>query len=88
MLRASEASAAAMAARSPAPPPPTMMMSWAMASMGRSLRHAGLESARVAGMRTVAISTTYPRHTLRADRVVDSLDEVTVEFIRGLADKP
>ena len=50
--------------------------------------HAGLESARRAGLRTIAISTTYPRATLQADRVVDSLDEVTVEFIRGLADKP
>jgi len=49
--------------------------------------HAGLDSAREAGLHTVAISTTYPRATLRADRVVDSLDEVTVEFIRGLADK-
>jgi beta-phosphoglucomutase len=50
--------------------------------------HAGLDSARGAGLHTVAISTTYPRGTLRADRVVDSLDEVTVQFIRGLADKP
>jgi beta-phosphoglucomutase len=50
--------------------------------------HAGLQSARSAGMRTIAISTTYPRPTLQADRVVDSLDEITVEFIRGLADKP
>jgi beta-phosphoglucomutase len=50
--------------------------------------HAGLQSARSAGMRTIAISTTYPRPTLQADRVVDSLDEITVEFIRGLADTP
>jgi beta-phosphoglucomutase len=50
--------------------------------------HAGLDSAREAGLRTVAITNTYPRATLRADRVIDSLDEVTVEFVRGLADKP
>jgi len=50
--------------------------------------HAGLDSARAAGLRTIGISNTYPRATLRADRVVDTLDEVTVEFIRGLADKP
>ena len=46
--------------------------------------HAGLESAREAGMRTVAIGTTYPRNTLVADAVIDSLDEFTVEFIRRL----
>lgn len=50
--------------------------------------HAGLESARAAGMRTVAISTTYPRETLVADAVIGSLDEFTVEFIRRIADTP
>jgi beta-phosphoglucomutase len=50
--------------------------------------HAGLESARAAGMRTVAISTTYPRETLVADAVIGSLDEFTVEFIRRMADTP
>jgi beta-phosphoglucomutase len=46
--------------------------------------HAGLESARTAGMRTIGIATTYPRETLTADAVIDSLDEVTPDFIRGL----
>jgi len=46
--------------------------------------HAGLESARAAGMRTVAISNTYPRETLRADAIVASLDELTPEFLRRL----
>ncbi len=46
--------------------------------------HAGLESARTAGMRTIAISTTYPRETLSADAVIGSLDELTVDFIRRL----
>lgn len=43
--------------------------------------HAGLESARSAGMRTIGIATTYPRETLTADVVVDSLDEVTPALI-------
>lgn len=50
--------------------------------------HAGLDSARAAGMRTVAIGTTYPRETLVADAVIGSLDEFTVEFVRKLADIP
>ena len=49
--------------------------------------HAGIDSARTAGLRTIAISTTYPRETLKADALVDSLDELTVEFVRRLADK-
>jgi beta-phosphoglucomutase len=44
--------------------------------------HAGLDSARSAGLRTIAISHTYPRATLSADVVIDSLDELTVEFVR------
>jgi beta-phosphoglucomutase len=44
--------------------------------------HAGLESARSAGLRTIAISHTYPRATLTADTVIDSLDELTVDFVR------
>jgi HAD superfamily hydrolase (TIGR01509 family) len=47
--------------------------------------HWGLQSARDAGMRTIAISHTYPRATLTADLVIDSLDELTVELVRGLA---
>lgn len=50
--------------------------------------HAGLDAARAAGMRTVAIGTTYPRDTLVADAVIDSLDELTVQFVRRLADTP
>jgi beta-phosphoglucomutase len=46
--------------------------------------HAGLDSARTAGMRTIAIATTYPRETLAADFVADSLDELTVALIRQL----
>jgi HAD superfamily hydrolase (TIGR01509 family) len=46
--------------------------------------HAGLDSARAAGLRTIAITNTYPRATLRADAIVDSLDEVTDELILSL----
>jgi beta-phosphoglucomutase-like phosphatase (HAD superfamily) len=48
--------------------------------------HWGLESARAAGMRTIAVTHTYPRQELaaHADRVVDSLAELTREFIAGL----
>jgi beta-phosphoglucomutase len=47
--------------------------------------HWGLQSARAAGMRTIAVTHTYPRGTLlEADVVVDSLEEVTVDLIRAL----
>lgn len=47
--------------------------------------HWGLQSARAAGMRTIAVTHTYPRDTLsEADAVVDSLDEITVDLIRRL----
>jgi HAD superfamily hydrolase (TIGR01509 family) len=45
----------------------------------------GLESARVAGMRTVGITQTYPASELAlADVVIDSLDQFTTELIRQL----
>ena len=50
--------------------------------------HAGLESARTAGLRTIAIATTYPRDTLTGDAVIDSLDEITLDLVRRLADTP
>src|SRR3954471_10122520 len=45
--------------------------------------HAGLESARSAGMRTIAVTHTYPRAALTgaADAIVDSLAELTVDFV-------
>jgi beta-phosphoglucomutase len=47
--------------------------------------HWGLQSARAAGMRTIAVTHTYPRESLTdADVVVDSLDEITVELIQAL----
>ncbi|HWK11053.1 MAG TPA: HAD family phosphatase [Vicinamibacterales bacterium] len=48
--------------------------------------HQGLQSARAAGLRTIGLAGTYPRETLSpfADVVVDSLDAITVDFLRGL----
>ena len=47
--------------------------------------HWGLQSAREAGMRTLAITHTYPKETLRdANAIVDSLDEITVDFVKKL----
>lgn len=49
--------------------------------------HAGLDSARAAGMRTIAITHTYPRDTLgSADAIVDALDELTVQFLTASVD--
>lgn len=47
----------------------------------------GIEAAKAAGMRCIAITTTHPREKLaRADRVVDSLAELSAEdFLRLLA---
>lgn len=50
--------------------------------------HAGLESARTAGMRTIGIATTYPRETLSADALIDSLDEITIDLVRALGERP
>lgn len=49
--------------------------------------HWGLQSARSAGMRTIAITHTYARDILvpHADVVVDSLGEITPDFVRGLS---
>jgi beta-phosphoglucomutase len=49
--------------------------------------HWGLQSARAAGMRTIAVTHTYPRETLaEADQIVDALDEITVELITRMPD--
>ncbi len=47
--------------------------------------HVGIEAGRAAGMKTIAITTTHPRHSFdNADRVVDSLAEVTIEDLESL----
>jgi len=48
----------------------------------------GLQAARAAGMRTVAITTTTPRVELGiADRVIDRLDELTPDLLAALGVK-
>ena len=45
--------------------------------------HWGLQSARAAGMRTIAVTHTYPRESLlEADLIVDTLEEITVDFMK------
>lgn len=39
--------------------------------------HWGLESARAAGLKTVAVTHTYPAHTLTADLTVSNLNDLT-----------
>lgn len=48
---------------------------------------AGLASARAAGFRTIAITTTFPPETLGlGDVVVNALDSITPDLVRRLAD--
>jgi beta-phosphoglucomutase len=43
----------------------------------------GIESAKAAGLSCIAVTHTYPRQALTmADRVVESLDEITPDFVR------
>jgi beta-phosphoglucomutase len=47
--------------------------------------HWGLEAAKMAGLRTVAVTHTYPADELRgADRVVDRLGDITVAMLESL----
>jgi HAD superfamily hydrolase (TIGR01509 family) len=47
--------------------------------------HWGLEAAKMAGLRTVAVTHTYPADELRgADRVVDRLSDITVAMLETL----
>ena len=47
----------------------------------------GLASARLAGLSTIAITTSYAAHALPgADTIVDSLDEVTIDLVDRLID--
>ena len=50
---------------------------------------AGLESARTAGLRTVAVTTTYPAEALaEADLVVPDLGTLTLSRLAALAEGP
>ncbi len=44
----------------------------------------GLESARAAGLRTIAVAHTYPPEALDADAVVEDLSALTWEFVRSV----
>ncbi len=44
----------------------------------------GLDSARTAGMKTIAITHSYPAGELTADVIVGGLDEVTADVIRSV----
>lgn len=45
----------------------------------------GVEAAKAAGMKCIAITTNHPRGELtRADKVIDSFNELTIEEIRNL----
>ena len=46
--------------------------------------HWGLESARTAGLRTVAVTHTYEAHALSADLVVDRLDRLEIGSLRAI----
>lgn len=46
----------------------------------------GLDSARSAGMKTIAVTNSYARTQLTADAIVAGLDEVTPELIHSLLD--
>jgi HAD superfamily hydrolase (TIGR01509 family) len=50
---------------------------------------AGLQAARTAGLRTIALTTTSPRHALAgADLVVDSLAALTPDVVAALGGRP
>ncbi len=47
--------------------------------------HVGIDAARNAGMKVIALATTHPRATLgKADRVIDRLDELQVNDLEEL----
>jgi beta-phosphoglucomutase len=51
--------------------------------------HWGLDSARTAGMRTIAVTTTSPAAKLAAaDRVLQRVDEITVALVEGVFGMP
>ena len=69
----------------------------AAAGLGVEPRHcvavedspAGLEAARAAGMQTVGVTTTLPRHLLAgADRIIDSLRDLSPALVAGLGGQP
>jgi beta-phosphoglucomutase len=78
----------------PSPDPYLRAVALLSASAGADLRptdclaiedsHWGLESARAAGLRTVAVATTYPADTLEADLTIPSLSALDVTVLQRL----
>jgi HAD superfamily hydrolase (TIGR01509 family) len=79
----------------PSPDPYLRAVGLLAAAMGQSLKPAecvaiedsqwGLESARTAGLHTVAVTHTYPADHLQADSVIASLDELDAAYLRRIA---
>ncbi len=78
----------------PSPDPYLRALALLSASAGADLRpadcvaiedsHWGLESARAAGLRTVAVATTYHTDTLEADLTIPSLSELDLTILQRL----
>ena len=78
----------------PSPDPYLRALALLSASSGADLRpadcvaiedsHWGLESARAAGLRTVAVATTYHADTLEADLTIPSLSELDLTVLQRL----
>jgi len=80
-------------ASKPAPDPYVRAVSMLAAAIDRPLKgdecvaiedsQWGLESARLAGLHTIAITHTYPASSLTADLVIESLDALTPAAVRS-----
>jgi beta-phosphoglucomutase len=73
----------------PAPDPYAAAAARLEAAPGRTIAiedtAAGLASAKAAGLRCIAITSTFPASKLSlADRIVGSLDEISLDLVRGL----
>jgi HAD superfamily hydrolase (TIGR01509 family) len=78
----------------PAPDPYLRALALLSAVVGDPLRardcvaiedsHWGLESARAAGLRTVAVTNTYPAHELVADATIVSLEAMDLDLLARL----
>lgn len=83
-------------ASKPAPDPYLRALALLAPAFGEPLRAAecvaiedsqwGLNSARAAGLRTVAVTNTYPAGELSADLTIDSLEAMNLDRLSGLCD--
>lgn len=50
---------------------------------------AGVAAAKTAGMKCIAVTNSHPREKLQAaDLIVDSLEEINIEILKGLFEEP